>query len=51
LNLKKKKKKKKNFAFTISPMRRELGYSVVYRGATGWMIGVSSPGRSWEFFS
>jgi hypothetical protein len=25
--------------------------SVVYHWATGWMIGGSSPGKGWEFFS
>jgi hypothetical protein len=29
----------------------ELDSSVVYRWATGWMVGGSSPCRGWEFFS
>jgi hypothetical protein len=30
---------------------RSRNSSVVYRWATGWMIGGSSPGSGWEFFS
>jgi hypothetical protein len=41
----------KHIHAVITVIARSWDSSVVQRCATGWMIGVSSPGRGWEFFS